>query len=141
MSEKTPQSGVQKTPDDFLSTASPQDLWQHLIAVGTAHHRAGDFAERQAKAAPHRRGERKWQSANKANRAVGTAVEATIWLATVVRQGMHKNGATPAQIDKFGQPMLVTASGLVSDLAFEANILNLYKPVPPASRPGPKKKG
>jgi hypothetical protein len=118
-----------------LNVAKINTTLRMVAKLGAESHAAGDAAAKQAKAAGHRRLERKMQTVNKAHRATGTACEATLWLASLVTARMAKSTMDrDVQSDRFLKFALDGVS-LVDDLNFEANIVAGLQPDLGKSKP------
>jgi len=125
-------------PANIKSLPSPKILWDAVVKVGQMNHRTGDLAEANAQRATSRREQRKWQSLNKASRAVGTAAEASLWLTKVVMTGVESRDPSSDTETRTVQACLYNATMLLDELVFEANVINSLAPQPDAK---PKKKG
>lgn len=138
MPDKTPATPRPSRNAESVRKLPVHALGQALVSTGQAFHMEGDKAAKLAEAAKSRRAQRKWQSVNKAARAVGTAAEASLWLVNTVAAGMRDRKVSMPAIEKRMQPVFVEAVLSLDDLAFEARALQAYAPQDGGPKPSSK---
>ena len=101
---------------------------EKIQSAATEFHAAGDRAARMAMASKTRRENRKWNNVNARARAVGTSVEASIWLLLAIRRDYERRGVPPERGLAVIDLMLTDADALMDALAFEAAVLTSLVP-------------
>jgi hypothetical protein len=99
-----------------------------IQAAATEFHTEADRAAHMAVVAKTRRENRKWNNVNARARAVGTSVEASIWLLLAIRRNYERRGVPPERGLAVIDVMLTDADLLVDALAFEAAVLTSLAP-------------
>ena len=101
---------------------------EKIQSAASEFHAAGDRAAQMAMASKTRRENRKWNNVNARARAVGTSVEASVWLLLAIRRDYERRGVPPERGLAVIDLMLTDADALMDALAFEAAVLTSLVP-------------
>ena len=115
------------------ASVDAQEVLMHAHSAArfaSAHHLAGDNARKMGDMSRDPRARRKWQNTARACRAAAIGAEASLWLFSVVSGGMIQRKVSPAVQARGLVRLMRDAAELADVLAWEANVLTAYQPIP-----------